>query len=247
MDAVKKQVSFLIKLKQKKYRDKEQKFLLESPKVILEQFDNPLLDSVYVTEDFFVEYEDHLVSRDIFKVSASDMKKISSQVHPVGIVALFDIPQDKKFNFRNKNILLLDTIQDPGNMGTIIRTADWYGFDSIFLNEACVDIYNPKVIAATMGSIFNINVYSDVDLVDFMGDLKENNYKVIASSLQGKKLSLAKLDKTALIIGNESKGISSSLLNLADLHYKIPQYGKAESLNASVAAGVIMNEVKRMG
>lgn len=240
----KKQVLFLSKLRQKKYREQHQKFLLENPKVIWEEFSNKLLDSVYVTEEFEQEHKDDLVFDKVFTVSNADMKKISSQVNPVGVVALFDMPKNKKFDFKNKNILVLDTIQDPGNMGTIIRTADWYGFNSILLNETCADVFNPKVVSSTMGSIFNVNIYSDIDFPNLMEGLKKNGYDIVASDLNGQQSDLSKLDKMALIIGNESKGISPELLEAANIHYKIPKHGQAESLNAAVATGILMDKIK---
>ncbi len=245
MEISKKQILFLSKLQKKKYRDLDQKFLLESPKVIWEEFSNPLLDSIYVTESFFAENKDKMLFKNIFMVSNSDMKKISAQINPVGIVALFDIPKTRKFAFKNKNILILDSVQDPGNMGTIIRTADWYGFNSIFLNENCADIYNPKVVGSSMGSIFNINLYRDFDLGILLRDLKKNDYKILASDLNGENFDLKDIGKSALIVGNESKGIGRELLDLADLHFKIAKHGKAESLNVAVATGIIMNELKK--
>lgn len=239
----KKQVQFLIKLKQKKYRDQHRKFLLENPKVIWEDHQNKLLDSVYVTEEFFKEHESKMVFDNVFVTSNADMKKISEQVNPVGMVALYDMPDNKNFNFKSQNVILLDTIQDPGNMGTIIRTADWYGIGDIILSKNCVDIYNPKVVSATMGSVFNVNLHMDYDLGKISEDLKKHKYKIVASDLQGSD-NLPSKDKIAIIIGNESKGISKDLLAIADVKYKIKKYGRAESLNASVAAGVIMHEIK---
>lgn len=239
-----KQLNFLQKLSQKKYRDEHQKFLIANPKVIWEEYDNPLLDSVYVTDNFYKENEDRMVFPKLDRISEADMKKLSGQVSPSGIVALFDMPKVKKFNARNQYILLLESIQDPGNMGTIIRTADWFGFKDVFLSTDCVDVFNPKVVAASMGSIFNVNIYSDQNLIDLTKDLKKQRYQVIVTDLMGGEFKNNKKSKSALVIGNESKGVSPQLKELANLRFKIKKSGQAESLNAAVAAGIVMEKMR---
>ena len=238
------QVEFLAKLKKKKYRDFHQNFLVANPKVIWEEYDSKLLNSVYVTESFATDNEDRMVFKNTYTVSNKDFKKISEQVNPVGMLALYNIPKTRNFTFRPPHILLLDNIQDPGNLGTIIRTADWFGFKHVFLSKDCVDAYNPKVVAATMGSLFNINIHQDQDLVELIAELKTQKYIVAVTDLAGEKVSLKAKDKIALVIGNEARGVSAQIKDLADKHYKILKPGKAESLNAAVAAGVIMHEIK---
>lgn len=238
------QVDFLLKLKKKKYRDQHQKFLIENPKVIFEEYQNPLLDSVYVTDKFFDENEDVSVFKNVVKLSEKDFAKISNQVNPQGLAGLFDIPKEKEFTYNPKDILLLDGIQDPGNLGTIIRTADWFGFRSIFLSQNCVEAYNPKVIASTMGSIFNVNIFSDVDLLWLIPELKKARYTLVVTDLAGDKNSFAGNEKIALVIGNEAKGVSVAIKEKADKRFKILKYGQAESLNASVAAGILMYQIK---
>lgn len=242
--ASKKQVDFLAKLKQKKYRAEHQKFLLENPKVIWEEYSNPLLDSIYVTDNFYSENEDRMVFDKIYRLSAKDLKKISNQVNPLGIVALFNIPKSKKFDFKFPYVLILDDIADPGNMGTIIRTADWFGFQYIFLTDNCVDVYNPKVVAASMGSIFNVSIYTDIKAGQFIKDLKQADYQVAVTDLMGNKFSVDNFDKIAVVIGNEAKGVDKKIISLADIRLKIKKVGRAESLNAAVAAGIIMNKIK---
>jgi len=244
MQVNKKQIDFLAKLKKKKYRDEHQKFLLENPKVIWEEFSNPLLDSVYVTDNFYKDNEDRMVFKNIYRLSEKDLKKLSNQVNPLGMLALFNMPKVKKFIFKSKNVLILDGISDPGNMGTIIRTADWFGFNHIFLGTGCVEVYNQKVIAASMGSIFNISINEDVNLKSFIKDLKEEGYKIVVTDLMGDDFSINKKDNIALVIGNEGKGVDKKLIDMADIRLKIMKSGKAESLNAAVAAGIVMNKIK---
>lgn len=240
----KNQINFLARMKRKKYRDLHQKFVVENPKVIWEEYANKLLTSVYVTEKFYNQHKDEMVFVNTYCVAEKDLQKISNQVTPPGMLALFDFVKPKKFNFKQKHILLLDDIQDAGNLGTIIRTADWFGFNDVFLSKDCVEIYNPKVVSATMGSIFNINIYSDLSLTKLIRDLKKEGYTIVVTDLAGDKFKLTKDKKTALIIGNEAKGVATPVKNLADQRFKILKFGQAESLNVAVSAGIIMQQIK---
>ena len=238
------QIDFLNKLKRKKYRDKYGKFLVENPKVILEEYNSPLLDSIYATEKFFKEYEDLMAFDKVEIISEKALDRVSSQVTPAGIIALFNLPKEKNFSFKTKHILLLDGIQDPGNLGTIIRTADWFGWRAIFLGKNCVEPFNPKVVAASMGSIFRSHVYQDTDLVALIKDLKKERYTIATTDLHGGNIDTKEKENIALVIGNESKGVSLEIKDIADKSFKIPKFGKAESLNAAVAAGIIMHKIK---
>jgi RNA methyltransferase, TrmH family len=239
------QLKFLTSLKQKKYRLEHQQFLVDNPKVIFEEISNDALDSIFATTEFFQEHEDKIPA-DLFEgLRGSDLKKITSSVTPQGIVAVFNINEPREFDQQDKNILLLENIQDPGNMGTIIRTADWFGFENIFLSEDCVDIYNPKVVAASMGSIFHINVFQDLNLINFTKGLKDNKYNILVSDLDGSQDKIDSSQPTALVIGNEAQGVSPALKSLADFKIKIPKIGQAESLNAAVATGIFMHKIKQ--
>lgn len=239
------QLKFLVSLKQKKYRLQHQQFLVDNPKVIFEEMGNDSLDSIFATKKFFEEHEEQIPFDLLDVLHDSDLKKITSSVTPQGIVAVFNINEAKEFDKKDKNILLLEDIQDPGNMGTIIRTADWFGFDNIFLSEDCVDIYNPKVVAASMGSIFHINVFQDLNLLKFVKELKDEKYQLVVSDLEGQVEKIDDKQKTALVIGNEAKGVSQQLKSLADVRVQIPKAGQAESLNAAVAAGIFMHKIKQ--
>ncbi|MBT4350021.1 RNA methyltransferase [bacterium] len=238
------QIDFLHKLKKKKYRDKHQQFIVENPKVIWEEYNNPWLEMVYVTEKFFKEHEDEMVFKKTEVISEKEIAKIASQVNPAGMMALFNVPKQKKFTFQKQNILILDHVTDPGNMGTIIRTADWFGFHALFLSKNCVDVYNTKVVASTMGSIFRLNIYNDLDLPEIIPGLKDAGYTIAVTDLRGGEVKFNKKEKVALVIGSESRGISEEIRELADKSLKITKFGKAESLNAAVAAGIIMHQIK---
>lgn len=141
-------------------------------------------------------------------------------------------------------IVVLDRIQDPGNMGTIIRTADAAGAQSIILLKGCVDIYNPKVIRSTMGSIFDMNIVNCVD--EDLDIIKNKGFNIVSSYLNTNNYynSVDYGEKVALIIGNEGNGIKDEIIDKSDILVKIPIYGKAESLNAAMASGILMYEIK---
>jgi TrmH family RNA methyltransferase len=152
-------------------------------------------------------------------------------------------------NKENPFIVLLDSIQDPGNMGTIIRTADAAGFDGVIALNGCVDIYNPKVLRATMGSIFHIAIADHADMAETMSMIRKNGLKTFAAHLRGDK-SIYEADMCAggvILIGNEANGLSDELTLCADELVKIPMPGKAESLNASIASALFMYEMVRQG
>ncbi len=238
------EISFLKSLQQKKYRDQEGCFVVESPKVIAEHIKSKYFEQLFVTEEASLKYQKYWAGTDYRIISTAELKKISVSVTSQGAVGVFNFLSPTKFDYKTQVVLLLDGIQDPGNVGTIIRTADWFGVKDVFLNAACADIYNPKTVASTMGSILNINCYQQQDLVSVAKDLKKNKYQLLASDIHGKSSTLA-AGKTALIIGSEAHGINDSLLKLADLRYQIQGQGKAESLNAAVAAGIILYQLNK--
>jgi len=141
-------------------------------------------------------------------------------------------------DIKQKLTLVLDNIQDPGNMGTIIRTADWFGVDNIICSHACADKYNPKVVQSTMGSLSRVNVYY-TDLGEWLQ--KNTSIKIYATALDGNNISTVNNIKEAIIIiGNEGKGISEPVMQLVNEKITIPKIGEAESLNAAVATGIIL-------
>lgn len=237
-----KELDFLVKLKQKKHREIEACFVIENPKVILEERNNPNLKQVYVTDNFLASQDNSLP----FKyqvISEKELKQVANSVTPQGMLAVFKLPQVKEFDFKAKAIFILDNLQDPGNLGTIIRTADWFGFKDLFLGKNCVDIFNPKVVAASMGSLFHLNFYANLELVDLIADLKKYKYHVLATDLKGKeKFILDTSKKMAVIVGNEAQGVSEELKNEADQLIKLRSFGQAESLNVAVATAILMHE-----
>jgi TrmH family RNA methyltransferase len=163
----------------------------------------------------------------------------------IGVAKIKDFSKDWLFQRKPELLLALDTVKDPGNMGTLIRTADAFGVDGVILSRECVDLFNPKVVRSTMGSIFHIPIIRDVDLHYFLSDLKRKNFKILITELkQGKRLdTLDSSGKICLVMGSEPEGVSRNLIQLADHLVKIPVWGKAESLNVAVACGILLYEM----
>jgi TrmH family RNA methyltransferase len=237
-----KELTWLKSLQSKKDRDQERCFLVDNPKVISEHNKSQYFKKLYVTEEASLKYQKYWANTDYAIISNLELKKISPSTTPQGAIAVFDFLPENKLNYTATAVLLLDGLQDPGNIGTILRTADWFGVKNIFLNSACADVYNPKTIASSMGSIFNIKFYQNQNLPEIVEDLKKNDYKIIASDSHGQDNTLP-TGKLAIIIGSEAHGISAELMALADQRYQIPKIGQAESLNAAVATGIILYQL----
>ena len=223
-------VKYWNSLKEKKVRDKERRFFIEGDHLISEARKQNLVLETISTVD---ESADFLVTKEI-------MKKISSQatISENAAVVRF-IPEDKI----SGNIIVLDGIQDPGNLGTIIRSCIAFGFTNIILGDTSVDLYNPKVIRATEGMIFHINVLRR-NLLDFLPVLKGTNYKIVGTDVaSGKDIRKLKKENIALVLGNEGNGISENVKNLCDEFVNIKMSSNCESLNVGVAASILMYEV----
>jgi RNA methyltransferase, TrmH family len=241
---VKSKVKYIQSLGQKKFREEERLFIAEGPKLVGELLDN---DTVSITEIFglpeWVRANAKLCKRAVVaEVDSTDLEKISQLVTPnevLAIVKQFSVPDT--IETKGQIILSLDGIQDPGNMGTLIRIADWFDIKQLVCSQDCAEMYNPKVVQATMGSIARVAVH----YIDMLQWLKTNpDLKVYATTLEGEDVtSMSKIKEGVLLIGNESKGISAGVLELAKYKITIPKKGRAESLNAGVAAGVVLSHL----
>jgi RNA methyltransferase, TrmH family len=243
---VKSQVKYIQSLSQKKARDEEKLFVAEGPKIINELLaaTNTSAVQIYAVENWISEQHELLTNVEtdiIHMVSDAELERISFQPSPNQVLGLFKKPVFPNLNSLNGSIsLVLDGIQDPGNLGTIIRSADWFGINRIFASEDSADAFNPKVVQSTMASITRVNlIYRDI------GELiKTANVPVFAAVLEGKNLSeLPKIKEGLIVIGNESKGIRHSILSGNYQPITIPKKGKAESLNAAVATGIILSHL----
>lgn len=247
-------IKHIMKLKNKKYRNEFNEYIIEGSKIIKEAIDeNVKIKNILVSEDAI---NSELVTRylkgklndfDCIIVTEGILKQITDVEHPQGVVAIVQKKDNiNEIDYNEDFILALDNIQDPGNLGTIVRTADSCNIKQILISKGTVDIFNPKVIRSTMGAIFRVNIIECENLVYTLQNIKLNNYKIVSTSL-GSSKSIYNLDlkRKVIVIGNEANGISEEILNVSDEKAIIPMLGKTESLNASVAAGVIMYEYVR--
>ncbi len=251
----KNQIKFINTLKQKKVREEEQLFTIEGSKMVAEAIRSSLvIKHIYATADFIKaqELENNPVCEE---VTHSELVKITNLVTPNEAFAICETPSVNlsKQVFKGKLTIVLDEIKDPGNLGTIIRIADWFGIESVVCSEHTVDAYNPKVVQSTMGSIMRINVFY-TDLKSFLSSAATSNHlSVFGALLEGENVYQQQLPKEGfLVIGNESKGISDELLPFISNKLNIPSFssmkssgGEAESLNAAIATAILCSEFRR--
>lgn len=225
------------KLQEKKYRDSTGAFLVEGEHLVTEAIKNNCVKYIITEENY--EFETNIKQ---IKVTNNVLKYISSLDNPQSIMA---VCKKVKNNRLDNKILILDDIQDPGNLGTIIRSCIAFGFNTLVVSENTVDIYNSKVIRASQGMIFSINIIV-ADLETFVNDLKMQGYCIIGTDvLNGKSISNFKnFKKSAIIMGNEGRGLSKKIRNLCDEFIYIPISDNCESLNVGVAASIIMYELR---
>ena len=227
-----------LKLKTRKYMKKEELFIVEGEHLVLEALKNNLLVDLLVLEDYQynIDFPCTFVSYNILKLLSS----MESVPKVIGIVKFFN----KKEILGNK-IILLDDIGDPGNLGTIIRSSVAFGITDIVLSPNTVDIYNDKVIRASQGMIFNINVLR-CDLKDVITSLKDKGYLVLGTDVsRGVDVRSIKTDKYAIVMGNEGMGVKEEILKQCDKNLYIKMNEHCESLNVGVAASIIMYELNR--
>ncbi|MFD1067449.1 TrmH family RNA methyltransferase [Oceanobacillus locisalsi] len=231
-------IKALKKLHQRKYRKQTNTFLIEGDHLIEEALVSDWLTlEIIVSEEGTVpEIAKHLP---VTEVTRQVFKELSFTASPQGVMAVVEIKTEEAID--GEFIVLLDAVQDPGNTGTIIRTADAAGADGVILGSGCVDLYNDKVIRSTQGSIFHLPVLH-ADLDEEADRLKKAGYTVWATALEKAEnyKNLTVPQKTAVILGNEGAGVKDSLLEKADERVTIPIFGKAESLNVSIAAGILL-------
>lgn len=237
----KNQIKLITSLQQKKYRLINQLFFAEGIKTIQELVaSNFKLVHLYTTQNDFEE-----VSKDKKTIiSESDLKKISALATPNTCLALFQIPSEKKIT-ESGLIIALDSIRDPGNLGTILRLCDWFGINQLICSKETADIYNPKVVQATMGSITRVNV-NYIDLTSFMNQTK---LPVFGTFMDGTNIYKTDLPQEGIIVmGNEANGISPELEKVIKTRLTIPRFGtlqKTESLNVATATAIILSEFRR--
>lgn len=255
----KNEMKYYSSLLQKKARRKENKFIVEGKKSLFEALKSSYeADKIFYTDSFYEqeqEFVNHLISHNIKveEITIHDIGKLTDTETPQGIVGIFhqkdlnwNCCDNNKFLVNNRTVLYLESVSDPGNLGTIIRTADWFGISEIFLNSGTVELYSPKVVRSTVGSIFHINFYEITDEFSFISEMKKNGFSVVITDIHGESIfSHIKKEHTILCLHNESHGPSSFIKESADCTVTIPRKGKAESLNVASAASIIISEFSK--
>jgi TrmH family RNA methyltransferase len=243
----KKIVKYIQSLSHKKFRDEEGVFIAEGPKIVSEFLlsEKAKCKIICAEKKWLLENESLLKNINPEKIFETDdhwLQSISLLKTPNKVVAVFNKKMDPEVpNLSNKISLMLDDLQDPGNMGTIIRIADWFGVENVICSKNSVDCYNPKVVQSTMGSLSRVNIFY-TDLVSFVEKNKKIN--LYATTLSGTSIfELPKINEGIILIGNESKGVRKDLLKFSSHQITIPKIGHAESLNAAVASGIILSQI----
>lgn len=234
-------IKWIKSLHLKKNREKENLFLVEGEKIMNELIQNfPQLVRMIVCRNSFFQKSEEFKTiglERIFQANIEEMERISTLNTASTVLAVVEKFQTKAID-TSKSLLLLDGIQDPGNLGTIIRTADWFGIDQILCSPTTVDLYNSKTLQATMGSFLRVNVHYE-DLKPF---LLQNQDKVYAAQMDGVPYQQIPREKVKIILlGNEGNGISPELINLLKNPITIPRKGNAESLNVGIACGILLS------
>jgi TrmH family RNA methyltransferase len=245
---VKSQVKYIQSLGHKKFRDADGVFVAEGPKIVNEllKYDNVRLILCLGTDEWLSSQKiiiDHSDKR-FFQVSEEELQRISFLSTPNQVLAIFTKPVFREKKRNEELILLLDTVQDPGNLGTIIRTADWFGVNCIVCSEDTADVFSPKVIQSAMGSLIRVEmIYTGLE--EYIR--ANHDVPVYAGSLEGEDLNERLFVRNAmLLMGNESRGISPRLESLAFKKIRIPRKGGAESLNVAVATGILLSRIERI-
>jgi len=233
----KNQIKFVRQLEQKKYRRKEGLFVAEGPKVV-----GDLLRAGFNAQEIYATKEWNSNGKRIQEVTEEELRKVSFLQHPQQVLALFEIPS-AKLSSDSTLSLALDDVQDPGNLGTIIRIADWFGISTIYCSENTVDAWSPKVVQATMGSIARVNiVYTDLKEL-----IQNASVPVYGTLLDGQNIYTQELSQEGIIVmGNEGNGISQTIRPLINRKLLIPQFHEGpESLNVAIATAITCSEFRR--
>jgi TrmH family RNA methyltransferase len=247
----KQKIKLISSLKNKKFRDYFGFFVAEGEKNVTDLVKKFSCQMLFASENWL--NFNQIKAKEIFTAKKSDeLKPLSFLKTPQEVIAVFQKPENKQIDIKkikNELIFALDCIQDPGNLGTIIRTLDWFGVSKIFCSLDTADVFNPKVVQATMGALANVDIFY-VDLQSFIKKIKKNGIEIFGTFLNGKNIYQQNLPKNgAIILGNEGNGISPETESLIDEKLHIPNFplknGRAESLNVAVAAAIVCSEFRR--
>ena len=236
----KQQIKIIRGLQLKKNRMQSGLFICEGAKIVHELLHSSLkINKIYALKEWIIKNEGFLGDKNIVQeISSNELLQISELSTPNEVLSMVHIPE-QKLQSTSKLGLALDSIRDPGNLGTIIRIADWYGLSQLICSEDCADAYNAKVVQASMGSLFRIQIHY-LPLIPYLKNLKTPIYGAALNNSENLHTFKGKKSGT-LIIGNESNGLSDEVLAACDVRLHIPRFGKAESLNAAIATGIFLD------
>ena len=247
-------IKHIKKLKDKKYRDESNEYIIEGVKLIEEAVkENAKIKKIIVCEDTTKTYEIptnimlEIAKYECIYVTEKIFASITQVTNPQGIMAIIEKnTENQEIDFTQDIIVALDDVQDPGNLGTILRTVDSIGLNQIIVSKGTADAFNPKVVRSTMGAIFRVKIIEVENLAQAIKEMRKHHFKLMVTSLQTEN-SIYDIDfnKKIIVIGNEANGVSKEIQDMADEKAKIPMLGRTESLNASVAAGIVMYEYLR--
>ena len=234
-------VKLIVSLQKKKFRIQHSQFIIEGTKLIQEALDhNPSLIAFVVKTP---QHKFHCAQVQMYSCPDGEFNKLSSLSTPDGVLAVCNLPKCTLNLPKASKLVIIDQISDPGNLGTIIRTADWFQADHLILTKNSVDCFNSKVVQASMGSIFRLPIVYAPDIEEILDSIKQHNFHTIGLSLNGSEYAPdLQPPKIALIFGSESHGIPASAEAQVDFLYKIPGNPQTESLNLSIAAGIAMHQ-----
>jgi len=240
------QISFITSLQHKKFRTQYSLFVVEGIKSVVEFVHSSYnVQKIFATQDTWAKLGKISQNIKCEEITEVELSKISNLKNPQGVLALVEIPQVTQLNvdtLKDKHSIILDDIQDPGNLGTIIRTAEWFGITTILCSKGTVDTYNPKVVQATMGSLSRLHIYY-IDIEEF---LSQCTLPTFGALLEGHSIYETNFGKEGLIImGNEGNGIRKSVIKKIQQAVTIPRIGHAESLNVAIATTIFCTEITR--
>ena len=242
-------IKYFTKLNEKAFRKQEQKFIVEGKHLVEEALKTSLVETIISSD---INYLNQVEGIEKYLVNDNIIKKISNTKNPqnvLGIVKMFDTTEkilEEELKKTKSSLVMFDDINDPGNLGTLIRTAAALGYNGIILSNSSVDIYNDKTVRASQGSIFKTKIiYTDLEKI--IKTLKKNNYTLIGTSLKHSVLleDVKKEEKFVICLGNEARGISDKVLNLMDANIKLTMHNDVESLYVMVAGSIIMYEMQK--
>ena len=244
----------MLALRYKKFRDEQNLFLIEGYRLCQEALQSDFkVETLLIHSDSLSPQNLNEITKlaqyqqvEIFEIQQSEVKRLAETVNSQGVFCIVQqkkIELDTVLNKDNQLIVIISEGQDPGNVGTIIRTCDWFGITAIFLSKGTVELYNPKVIRSTMGSIFHLQIVEQVELDNLLPRLSQMGYHIFGTDVNGQyNYNQTNYPRPlALVIGNENKGINNNLFKYFDRTIKIPSYGKAESLNMAIATSIIIS------